>query len=106
MTTMLRQMAATFQADLREQRVLYEFDPAHPDPQRLMMFTGETADLTRALRAALEAIRDIPPDMAAEAYGAGGISDHGGGERADPAEEFGFMIDAILNEKPEAAAPE
>lgn len=93
MNPMLKKMAEAFQADLREQRVLYEMG-RQPDPQRLMMFTGECADLPRALRAALRAIRE-PDDAMAEAgwLAAGG-----------PPAEFTAMIDAILADKPEGGA--
>jgi hypothetical protein len=95
-TTMLEKMARAFQDDLRAQRVLYEIDKAHPDHRRLMLFTGETADLHRALRAALEAIRE-PSEAVREA---GMEVRRRDPHNMNPSPEWSTMIDAILAENP------
>ena len=53
-------VAAAIQAELRSQGVLFEVDPANPDLTRLMMNTGEAADLPALVRAIMSATLGDP----------------------------------------------
>jgi len=50
-------LAAAIQSELRRQGVLYEDNPAEPDPTKLMMNTGEAADLPALVGVILEVSR-------------------------------------------------
>lgn len=64
MTPTLRAMATAFQDELRRQGVLYPPDPGMAEPHKLMMGSGDVADLTAALMAALWVLRDdLPVDV-------------------------------------------
>lgn len=106
MTTIDR-AARGFQDELRRQGCLYEFDPTNPDFSKLMMNTGEAADLPAAIRAAFQAIRE-PSDVMINAGASGEFAErpYPGGEdgetqSANIAGIWQAMVDAALAEQPE-----
>lgn len=108
MSEMIERVAKAIQAELRRQGKLYPFPPEEPDPAKLMMPTGECADLSAVVRAALLEIREPTGAMC----GAGADADPSLKERHLTAEEerygdvcaagaiFTAMIDAALSETP------
>lgn len=70
--TDLENIARAIQAELRRQDVLYPLPPEEPDPSKLMLCTGQAADLPGVVRAVLQAILVPSAEMvAAGAIGSG-----------------------------------
>lgn len=89
--TKLEEVARAIQTELRRQGVLYPLPPEEPDPRKLMMCTGEVADLPAVVRAALTALRIPNAAMVEAAY-----AECYPGDTPAIDDRYTAMIDAIL----------
>jgi hypothetical protein len=96
--TPLERAASAVQAEMRRQGVLYEIDPDEPDLSKLMMATGEVADLPAIVRAVLTAIREPTEGMIAAGWPEWVNDESDVDEYATTAFVWQAMIDAALEE--------